>query len=220
MSAKVAIIGGHGRVALRTIPELFKRGYTVTALIRNPDQKADIEKLGATPIAADVQEMSTEEMAEIFQDQDVVVWAAGAGGGDPERTWAVDRDAAIRSMDAAQEVGIRHYVMVSYFGAGPRHGVPSDHSFYPYAEAKSIADAHLQDSDLNWTILRPSELTDDEPTGTISTHDAHGKKVSRGNVAKSIAAVVAAFDSELKTGVARIININDGDSPIDTAVRS
>ena len=27
--------------------------------------------------------------------------------------------------------------MVSYFGAGLDHGLPADHSFYPYAQAKA-----------------------------------------------------------------------------------
>jgi hypothetical protein len=42
--------------------------------------------------------------------------------GSPERTYAVDRDAAIRSIDAAVAAEARRYVMVSYFGAGPDQG--------------------------------------------------------------------------------------------------
>ena len=34
--------------------------------------------------------------------------------------------------------------MVSYFGAGPDHGVPEDNAFHAYAEAKTAADEHLQ----------------------------------------------------------------------------
>ena len=100
---------------------------------------------------------------------DAVVWAAGAGGGNPGRTRAVDRDAAIRSMDAAATAGVRRYVMVSYFGAGPDHAVPEDNAFFAYADAKSAADAHLEGSGLDWTILRPSRLTHDAPTGRIET---------------------------------------------------
>ena len=61
--------------------------------------------------------------------------------------------------------------MVSYLGAGPDHGVPADNSFHAYAEAKSAADEHLQDTDLAWTILRPSALTLDAATGHIETGD-------------------------------------------------
>ena len=91
----------------------------------------------------------------------------GAGGGSPERTYAVDRDAAIRSMDAASAADVSRYVMLSYFGAGPDHGVPEANSFFTYADAKTAADTHLQESGLDSTVARPSRLTDDPSTGRI-----------------------------------------------------
>ena len=101
-----------------------------------------------------------------------MVWSAGAGGGSPERTYAVDRDAAIRSMDAAAEAGVGRYVMVSYFGAGPDHGVPADNSFFAYAEAKAAADAYLRGTGLDWTILGPGALTDGPGNGLIDVDPA------------------------------------------------
>src|SRR5690625_7874140 len=96
---------------------------------------------------------------DLLRDKDAVIWAAGAGGGNPQRTYGVDRDAAIASMDAAGRVGARRYVMVSYFGARPDHGVAADSSFFPYAEAKAAADQHLRGTELDWTILAPSRPT-------------------------------------------------------------
>ena len=49
--------------------------------------------------------------------------------------------------------------MVSYFGAGPDHGVPQDDPFFAYAEAKAAADAYLRASELAWTVLGPGRLT-------------------------------------------------------------
>jgi hypothetical protein len=43
------------------------------------------------------------------------------------------RSAARRCSSAA--AGVRRYVMVSYFGAGPDHGIDPDNSFFAYAEA-------------------------------------------------------------------------------------
>ena len=67
----------------------------------------------------------------------------------------MDRDAAIRVIDATGQAGTRRFVMVSYFGAGPDHGVPEGDSFFPYADAKAAADAHLRASNLDWTVLGP-----------------------------------------------------------------
>jgi uncharacterized protein YbjT (DUF2867 family) len=125
----------------------------------------------------------------------------------------VDRDAAIRTIDAASRVGARRFVMVSYFGAGANHGVPQGDSFYPYAEAKTAADAHLAVSDLDWTILRPSALTTEPGTGTVSVgSDQPGSHVSRANVAAAIAAVL-----ESPATVRKIYEFNDGDTPIAEA---
>jgi uncharacterized protein YbjT (DUF2867 family) len=146
---------------------------------------------------------------------DVIVWSAGAGGGSPQRTYAVDRDAAIRSMEAAEQAGVGRYVMVSYFGAGPDHGVPEDNGFYAYAEAKAAADEHLEGTDLAWTILRPSSLTTAAATGHIETGEGvEAGNVSRDNVAHVIRAVVAHPDTTAR----RILPFNDGYQPIDEVV--
>jgi putative NADH-flavin reductase len=83
----------------------------VTALIRNPDHAADVEATGARPRIADVEYLDTDRIADVLRGHDAVVWSAGAGGGDPARTYAVDRDATIRSTDAAVSAGVRRYVM-------------------------------------------------------------------------------------------------------------
>src|SRR6478609_11245393 len=142
--ARILIIGGHGKVALLLERILADRGDTVTGVIRNPAHEEDVVGTGAQALVADIETFDLDQLTNLIAGNDAVVWSAGAGGGAPERTYAVDRDAAIRSMDAAAEAGVGRYVMVSYFGAGPDHGIPADHGFYAYADAKAAADAHLR----------------------------------------------------------------------------
>ncbi|EME24080.1 SDR family oxidoreductase [Rhodococcus triatomae] len=213
--ARVVVIGGHGKVALHLERILSERGDEVTALIRNPEHAADVEAAGAAATVADVENMTTEQIADVLRGQDAVVWSAGAGGGDPARTYAVDRDAAIRSMDAAASAGIRRYVMVSYLGARPDHGVPEDNSFFAYAEAKAAADEHLRATDLDWTVLGPGALTLDPGTGLVEvspTPDA--KSVPREDVAAVAAAALAD-----PTTVRRTIPFTSGTTPIVDALR-
>lgn len=208
---RVLVIGGHGKVARLLTPLLLARGHTVTGVVRNPDHSADVVSDGATAAVADVETMDVTALAGLVHGQDAVVWSAGAGGGDPARTYAVDRDAAIRSMDAAEQAWVGRYVMLSYFGAGPDHDVPQQDPFFPYADAKSAADAHLEASRLAWTILRPSRLTDDPPTGRIET-----SRTTRaaGSVARSDVALVVA-ESVSRPGLAgRVIEFNRGPSPV------
>lgn len=208
---RVIIIGGHGKVARLLTPLLVARSHEVTGVIRDPAHAEHLRSDGATPVVADVESMDVEALARLLHGHDAVVWSAGAGGGDPERTYAVDRDAAIRSMDAAGRAWVSRYVMVSYFGAGSEHAVPEDNPFFAYADAKSAADAHLEDSDLEWTILRPSRLTDEAPTGSIDTSrtGAQPGSVSRADVALVIAETV---DRPALAGV--VVQFNGGATPV------
>lgn len=214
---RIAIIGGHGKVALRLSTILAGEGHSVTSFIRNPDHAADVAQTGATPSVLDVENTTTAALAEALKGHDAVVWSAGAGGGNPARTYAVDRDAAIRSMDAAAEAGVERYVMVSYLGAGKGHGVPEDNSFFPYAEAKAAADEYLRGTGLAWTILGPGALTDKPGTGAIDVDPPRegGRETSRANTA-----IVAAAVLDLPETAGRTIEFRDGTLPVAAALGS
>jgi uncharacterized protein YbjT (DUF2867 family) len=214
--SRVTIIGGHGKVALHLAKILSSQGHQVSSIFRNQDHSADVEQAGATPVVADVSELSVEQMADVFRGQDAIVWSAGAGGSSAEATYAVDRDAAIRSIDAAEAASVGRYVMVSYLGSRKDHGVPEDNGFFHYAEAKAAADEHLRNSRLAWTILGPGSLTTEPGTGRIEVSDEPRQdSVTREDVAQ-VAAVVLA---ELGT-VDRTIRFNNGETPIAEAIQA
>ncbi|WP_350347559.1 SDR family oxidoreductase [Agromyces sp. G08B096] len=210
--ARFAIIGGHGKVALRLARLLAERGDSVDAVIRNPAHTADVEATGASAVVADVETLEVDGLAALLDGHDAVVWSAGAGGGDPARTIAVDRDAAIRTMAAAERAGVARFVMVSYFGS-PDRSVPESNPFRTYAEAKADADEHLAASNLDWTILGPSSLTDDPGTGRIDTHAESSGRVPRDDVAAVAAAVLADPGT-----IRRTIRFNTGETPIAQAI--
>lgn len=212
--AKIAVIGGHGKVARRLSPLLCSAGHDVTAWVRNPDHTAEVEATGATALVADAEHLGVEQMAAHLRGHDAVVWSAGAGGGNPARTYAVDRDAAIRSMAAAEAAGARRYVMVSYFYSHPDHGVPQDSPFFPYADAKAAADDHLRATGLDWTILGPSSLTDEPGTGRIET----GEGTTPRTVSRDDVAAVAAYVLDHPSTIGRTIEFNNGDTPIADAI--
>ncbi|WP_243075174.1 SDR family oxidoreductase [Microbacterium sp. SS28] len=214
--ARILIFGGHGKVALLLEPLLVARGDTVTAVIRNPEHEQEVAGTGATPLVADVETFDLEQLTTLVAGNDAVVWSAGAGGGSPSRTYAVDRDAAVRSMDAAAAAGVRRYVMVSWVGSRPEHGVPQDSSFFAYADAKLAADEHLRGSGLDWTILAPGTLTLGAPTGRIALDPEGSGDVPRADVA----AVVAASLDDPAATIGRTIRFGGGDAAIADALRS
>ncbi len=212
--ARIAVIGGHGKVALHLARILGENEDQVTSVFRNPDHTDDVATTGARPVVADIEALHTSALADVLAGHHAVVFSAGAGGGDAARTYAVDRDAAIRVIDAAAQAGVRRFVMVSYFGAGPDHGVPTDNSFFAYAEAKAAADAHLRDSGLDWTVLGPGRLTLDPATGRIAV----GAQARDGQVSREDVAQVAAAALANDTTVGRTIEFNNGDVPIEQAL--
>jgi len=211
--ARILIIGGHGKVALQAEPLLVRAGHDVRAVIRNADHADDVAAAGAHPEVADVAGLDIAQLTDLVRGSDVVIWSAGAGGGDAARTYAVDRDAAIRTIEAAAAAGVDRFIMVSYFGAGADHGVDPDNSFFAYAEAKAAADDHLRASGVDFTILAPSSLTDDAATGLIETDAESGTSVSRADVA---AVVAAAVDEPATRG--RTVSFNTGSTPIAAAL--
>ena len=199
-TSRIVIIGGHGRVALLVAPLLVAGGHEVTSIIRDPAQADDVAATGASPLVLSVEAASTEELTRALDGAD-----------------AVDRAAAIRSMEAAAAAGARRYIMVSFITAYGE--VPENHPLRAYAIAKIAADRHLQSTDLDWTILGPGLLTEVEPTGAITVgrpaagDSSAGAPTSRGNVARVIAAALA----EPAT-IGRVIPFRDGETPIAQAV--
>ncbi|MCK9510297.1 MAG: NAD(P)H-binding protein [Pigmentiphaga sp.] len=218
---RVVIIGGHGKVALLAAGKLQAAGYGVDSIVRNPGHGDAVRHAGGNPVVLDIESAGVEELASAFSGADAVVFSAGAGGGNPQRTHAVDYEAATRAMAAADQAGVRRFIMVSYAGAGEDvHRLDATHSFYPYARAKHDADAKLRDSALDYTILGPGLLTTEPATGKIQRTEALGndwpddKRVtSRENVAEVIAHVI-----KTHAAVRQTVNFYDGDTPIGEAI--
>ncbi|WP_427015386.1 SDR family oxidoreductase [Pseudarthrobacter sp. P1] len=211
---RVLIIGGHGKIALQLAGILSGAGHQVTSVIRKNEQSDRVAETGARPLVLDVETSTQTELAAAMAGHDAVVWSAGAGGGNPERTYAVDRDAAIRSMDAAAAAGVRRYVMVSYLGARADHGIPEGHGFFAYAQSKAAADEHLRGTGLDWTILAPGALTDEPSIGRINpSPSGSDTRTSRASVVLVAAAVLELPETSRKT-----IAFTDGEVPIAEAL--
>lgn len=218
---RVVILGGHGKVALLATSKLTGANYAVDSIIRNPDQVDAVRKAGGNPLVLDIELAGVGELTATFAGAAAVVFSAGAGGGNPERTNAVDFEAATRAMAAADKAAVKRFIMVSYAGSDRLDEVDRDSSFYPYAKAKHDADATLRRSSLDYTILGPARLTEESASGKIIRVEDAGENwpeekrvTSRENVAEMIAHVI-----KTRTAVRQTVNFYDGDTPIAEAIR-
>jgi uncharacterized protein YbjT (DUF2867 family) len=205
----IAIAGGHGKIALQLTRRLSARGESVVGLIRKPEHAVDIRAAGGQPVICDLEQAGVPEISSAIAGASAVVFAAGAGpGSDAERKLTVDRDGAIKLLQAAVAGEVPRYVMISSVGAeNPPDG---DDVFSGYLRAKAQADAALQASELEWTIVRPGRLTDESGTGRVRID----LEPFRGEVPR--ADVAAVLDELLQptTAVRRILYVNGGDTDL------
>ncbi|MGZ4722147.1 SDR family oxidoreductase [Oryzihumus sp.] len=194
---RIVIAGGHGQIAQHLERQLAARGDQPVGIVRNPDHVADLEAAGAEAIVLDLERASADELAEVVRGADAVVFAAGGGpDSGAARKETVDKGAAVLLADAAEKAGVRRYLMVSSMGT--RSADPtSDDVFQVYLRAKKAADDDLKARDLDWTVVHPGRLTDDEPTGRVQVGTLERGDVPRADVA---AVLVAALDTPSTVG--------------------
>jgi nucleoside-diphosphate-sugar epimerase len=133
---RVAIAGGHGKVALRLTRLLRERGDEVDSLIRRPEHADDVREHGGEPVLCDLEAADADAVADAIAGADAVVFAAGAGAGSgPARKETMDYGGAAKLIAAARARGVRRYVMVSSMGADP--DLESDDAFGAYQRAKA-----------------------------------------------------------------------------------
>jgi len=211
---KVAIAGGHGKVARLLEELLVKRGDSAIGLIRNPEHAEDLRELGAEPVLCDLEAAGADEVAAAISGADAVVFAAGAGpGSGADRKRTMDLGGARKLIDAANAQGISRYVIVSSMGAAdpPPEG---GGGFGEYLRAKAEADRALAASGLDHTIVRPGRLTDEPPTGRVIV----AQRLERGSISRADVAAVLLASIDLDHMIGRDFDLLSGETPIEEAL--
>lgn len=211
---RVAIAGAHGKIARLLARRLTARGDTVVGLVRNPDHEPELRHEGVEPVVCDLEAASVPEVASALRGCDAAVFAAGAGpGSGAERKLTMDRDGAIKLLQAATDAGVARYVIVSAVGAqDPPSG---EEVFAVYLRAKAEADEAVMASRLQWTVVRPGGLTDDPGTGRVAIRtDAFRGEVPRDDVAGVLDVVL-----HEPASAGEVLYVNGGEAPVDDALR-
>jgi len=202
----ILVAGANGTTG-RIIIDLLQNSnkYRPVAMVRKQAQKDHFAEKNVATVLADLE----EDVSHAFNDIDKVIFAAGSGG---KKVVEVDQEGAKRLIDAAKNAGTEKFVMLSSMGADD----PSQASeLEAYLKAKHNADEYLRESGLNFTIVRPGQLTNNEGTGKIQLDTKLGKngKISRADVAQTL---VDALPSEIKQN--QTFEILAGEQPIEEAV--
>ena len=212
---RVLIAGAHGKTARRLTRILVAGGHEVRGLVRKEEQTGDVASDGAEPVLVDLEaEEVSGGVGRAVEGCDAIVFAAGAGPGSGDaRKETMDYGGAAKLVEAAEDRGVRRYLMLSAMGAADPEEGPE--GMRPYLRAKARADERLAQSGLDYTIIRPGGLTEDEGTGHIDAAENLGRRgeIPREDVASTFAAALQNHDTYRKT-----FDILSGDTPIPEAL--
>lgn len=215
--SRIAVVGGHGKVAKHLHIALRRTEHTPVALVRRESYREELEGLGAEVRLLDIESDDADAFAAAFEGCDAVVFAAGGGAdGNVERKRTVDLEGSLKSIEGAQKAGIRRFVQVSAIGVDAPVPEDTEPVWRAYVEAKRDADAALRDSGLDWTILRPGRLTDDPARDAVLL----APEVEKGEIARAdVAAVLAALLDE-PGSVRQQLDLVNGTERVADAVRA
>lgn len=211
--SKIFIAGGSGRVATELIKDLVADGHQVLAGARHPEKI--IKSNNVTPLKLDLH-ASVAEIAQLMKGAAAVYFVAGSRGKDLLQT---DAMGAVKTMQAAERVGIKRYLMLSsMYALQPEkwHQYKALADITDYNIAKFFADNYLiSNTKLNYTIIQPAVLTEAAGTGKVS----FGEGADTSNTIPDVAKVLA--DSlNYDNTIGQVIMMRNGDTPIADALQS
>lgn len=213
---KVFVAGATGRVAGELIKDLVAAGHDVIAGARRPEAVTLPDDAAARehilPVHLDLHD-DAEKLSQTLQNAQAVYFVAGSRGKDLLQT---DAFGAVKLMQAAQTAGAQRFVMLSsLYSLQPEEwGREQMQPLLNYTIAKFFADNYLTtNTTLDYTILQPSNLTEEAGTGTIAT----GEAGSATNAIPDVAATLAKLLDHPNT-IGTVIRMGAGSTPIDAAL--
>lgn len=206
----ILVIGAHGQTGQQVVNQLVdNNNMKPIAGVRDEKQIAEFKKAGVDARLVDVRK-SVDEIKAQLNDIDAIVITIGGG-------WMVDLDGKVKVYQAAEQAGIKRVVLVSAGAIQHFHDdkqLPWMNEWEEYSAAMYYADMILLHSKLDYTIVRPENLTNDAGTGkvTIGNYLPHNY-TSRANVASTI---IASLEDDATIGKA--FDVEDGDTPVKEAL--
>lgn len=161
---QLLVIGGTSGIGLETVRLALERGHKVTAMARRPERMT-LTHRNLTLFKGDVADVAAMDAA--VEGHDAVIFTIGLGP--TQEPVTVFSEGTRNVLDAMSQHGVGQLVMVTGIGAGDSRGHGSmayDFFVRPVLmrtvyEDKDRSEALLQESQVDWVIVRPGFLTNE-----------------------------------------------------------
>jgi len=186
---KLVVLGATGGTGLEIVRQAIQRGHAVTALVRSPDglkQFAD----RITVCRGDL--LNSTDLEDAIQGHDAVLSAFGPRVPISKQDADLLQRFAVAMTQAMPRAGVRRAVVESVAFLFKDSIVPPTYLFGRLFFPAVVADAStmerlFEESGLDWTMVRPPQLTDKPHTGRyrvgVGRLPVFGFKISRADVA-------------------------------------
>lgn len=180
----ILVIGSTGKLGSEVCRLLTAKKYPVRAMIRKttPEEKrSELKSSGLQLVEGDIRDKSTFKAA--LQGVDTVITTISSmpfayipGENDISK---VDEDGMLNLVDAAKNAEVNHFIYTSFSG-----NIDLD---FPLQKAKRKVENHLQQSGMNYTILRPGFFMESWLSAMVGFDAANGKVNLYGTGANPVA---------------------------------
>ncbi|MFB5661267.1 SDR family oxidoreductase [Alteribacillus sp. HJP-4] len=214
---KILVVGANGQIGKHLVSSIQDNGsLEAKAMIRKQEQASFFEELGAETAVVDLED-DIESISKAAEGVDAVVFTAGSGPNTgKDKTILIDLDGAVKTIEAAKAAGVKRFIMISSFDTRREAIQAVSSSFAPYVAAKHYADEWLKRTDLDYTIIHPGGLTNNEGTGKVEA----AIEVERGEIPREDVAGVIVAALENKATIGKEFQVVGGPTPIKNAIDS
>jgi putative NADH-flavin reductase len=207
-SMRLVVLGATGSTGLELVRQAIEHGHSVTALVRSP------ARLGALRDRITVKQgdlLNPAQLEQVIKGHDAVLSGFGP------RVPVLKADAhlleqfAVALTSAMVHARVRRVVVESVAFLFRDSIVPPAYLLGRLLFPRTVADASAMErvfgeSDLDWTMVRPPELTDKPYTGRYRVREGHlprfGFKISRADVADFMIQVV-----ENRSSIRKVVGV-------------
>ena len=163
---RVVVWGASSGLGLAIAKYFAEKGAEVVGVARNPEKSPELKAICQSTFACDATVAEeVDRVVEKLNQEDIIISTMGSFRADIPVDYLGHR----YLIDAACKASLKRFVLVTSLGCGDSWKYLSDRSkagFGGVVREKSLAEAWLQTSDLDYTIIRPGGLKDGEATGT------------------------------------------------------
>lgn len=207
----ILVVGAHGQTGQQVVSQLTQNdNMQPIAGVRNQSQVKEFTDQGIEARVVDVRQ-SVNDIKQQLTGVDAIVISIAGG-------WMIDLDGKVKLYQAAEQAGIKRVVLVSAGAIQHFHDekkLPWMSQWAEYSAAMYYADLILLNSNLDYTIVRPENLTNEVGTGKVTIGDyLPHNYTSRANVA---AVIVASLEDD--NTIRKAFDVEDGSTPIEDALK-